>query len=117
MLVVSYQYLIREGGDKVLVMHDFRCVNCGKISEAFVVFDLPAILCPDCGSRALKTFEQFGCRKHFVFPEGPWHGLEELDGHPVEVRSRRQLREHLKRTTKDKYTEHYAVYDDGYAGY
>lgn len=73
--------------------------------------------CKDCGKKAEKTFERFGFRRHVEFPEGPWHGLPEEDGHAPEIRSRRQLREYIKRHSKDEFTESYAVYDDGYAGY
>lgn len=99
------------------VLHDFRCKLCNEIFERAVSPDTWCVVCPSCGSSAVKTFEQFKFRKQLEFPEGPWHSLEEIDGHPPEIRTRRQLREHLKRTTRDRFTERHAKYDDGIAGY
>ena len=99
------------------VLHDFECVWCKLVSEKAVSPDTEAIICPKCFSSAIKTFAQFKFRKQLEFPEGPWHSLEEVDGHAPEIRTRRQLREHLKRTHRDKFTERQAKYDDGYAGY
>ena len=99
------------------VLHDFKCKVCERITEKAVDSSTWCIVCPVCKSSAVKTFEQFKFRKQLEFPEGPWHCLEEVDGHAPDIRTRRQLREHLKRTTRDRHTQKYSKYDDGIAGY
>lgn len=102
----------------MLALHDFRCTECGEIFEQLVDSELDAVDCQVCRKKAVKTFERWrhGGQLH-KFPEGPWHGLPEVDGRPPEIRSKRQLREVLKRKVKDEFTESYAAYDDGYGGY
>lgn len=99
------------------VLHDFKCRACGTIQERTVLAEFEFVDCEFCGALAKKTFENFRFRKQLEFPTGPWHCLKEVDGHPPEIRSRRQLREHLKRQSTDKFTESYAKYDDGIAGF
>ena len=82
-------------------LHDFRCTVCDHIFERVVRPEIDEIDCEACGKRARKTFERFDFRKHLEFPEGPWHGLPEEDGHPPDIRSRRQLREYLNHAGTD----------------
>jgi len=100
------------------VMHDFECRECFRIAEHLVEADQEWVYCPRCNGRAVKTFANWRRGGTLPkFPEGDWHGLPEIDGRPPEIRSKRQLREALKRKAKDDFTESYAAYDDGYGGY
>jgi predicted nucleic acid-binding Zn-ribbon protein len=99
------------------VMHDFECSKCGLVFERFVHSVTSNCEC-DCGSIAYKTFENWGSRGQLpTFPEGEWQGLPEVDGHAPDIRTKRQLREALKKKAKDEFTESYSAYDDGYGGY
>lgn len=99
-------------------LHDFKCERCGEIFERLIEHNRGWCYC-SCGYVATKTFERWGPKGGQLpkFPGGPWHGLPEVDGHPPDVRTKRQLREALKRKAKDDFTESYAAYDDGYGGY
>ena len=100
------------------VLHDFKCTKCGEVFEQLVDPELVTVYCPNCSAIATKTFERWRKGGSLPkFPEGDWHGLPEIDGRPPEVRSKRQLRELLKKKAKDEFTESYALYDDGYGGY
>ena len=99
------------------VLHDWKCKSCKLIFEKLVNPKSVWQHCPQCNGYSTKYWGQW--RKGValqVFPEGDWHGLPEVDGHPPEIRTRRQLREALKRKAKDEFTESYSAYDDGYSG-
>jgi len=67
--------------------------------------------CPRCGGDCQTLISL--TRRPIKFPEGIFHGLPD---EPY-ITSRRQLREEVKKAAKDEFTECYAVYDDGYAGF
>ena len=100
-----------------MIIHDFKCTECGTMRECTVHPETESVECDFCAGVAWKTFENFKFREHLQFPEGPWHCLKEVDGHPPEIRSRRQLREQLKIQATDDHSKSYAKYDDGIAGY
>ncbi len=97
----------------MLALHDFKCTNCGVISEMIIDHIVGEADCPECGKKAIKTFEQWAHRDIMKFPEGEFYGLFE----EPHVSSRRELRELCKRAGKDEHSECYARIDDGYAGF
>lgn len=97
----------------MLALHDYKCEKCGEISEMIVDHGMNELDCPECGGRAVKTFENWDDRKPMKFPEGQFVGLSD----EPHIDSRRKLREACKREGKDEFTECYAKYDDGYAGF
>ena len=98
-------------------LHNFECKSCADVFEQFLDIEVMEVSCRSCGEKATKTFAGCGFRKQLDFPAGEWHGLAEVNGHAPDIRTRRQLREALKRQAGDELTESYAVYDDGYMGY
>ena len=43
-----------KGGKKEVPIYDFRCLECGKVSEVFVRGSEQVPFCPDCGSTDLE---------------------------------------------------------------
>ena len=115
--ILTHTNRLGETGNK------FNATGFGHIAihvddvDLIVEHDEESVECVHCGTVSKKTFENPKSRQHFGFPEGPWHSLPEVDGRSPEFTSRRQLREFLKRQTKDEFSERQSVYDDGYAGY
>ena len=89
-------------------LYDYKCDECGHEWEEFAPMEKRhAIACPKCGHSPSRTTFRAGHAPYVeIFPSGIWR---DIAPEPLEITSRRQLREKCK--------EHdcYAVYDDGIA--
>jgi len=95
-------------------LYDYGCRECEAEWENmnFVAHRNDEV-CPECGCPT--TYIRLGViRKQIQFPEGVW---EHLGPEPLEINSKRQLREEVKKRGEDEFTACYAKYDDGYGGY
>lgn len=95
-------------------MYDYRCDKCQTIFEAVRPYEKREFCTCECGSIAVINWS-FMPRPTF-FPSGRW---ETLSWDPVEVRSKRHLRELIKKRndTPDETKHCYAKVDDGIGGY
>lgn len=87
-----------------MALNDYECNECG-----FQVESTEKTMCPKCGNTTRVIFLT-SLRQHIKFPEGVFLGLPNT---PY-ITSMRQLREEVKRAGKDRFTECYSKYDDGY---
>lgn len=96
-----------------LKLYDWECAVCGLTFEATGRASQDYRICIKCGSQAKKLPVRM--RPQIRFPEGQW----DIGVNEVEIRSKRQLREVMKRHNDNPdHTKHsIATYDDGYGGY
>jgi len=95
-------------------LYDYMCENCETIKEVVTCIDKTkeTIFCGSCGAKMKRILSTFKIEK---FPEGLW----DIGNNSIEIRSRNQLREVMKRhnDNPDSTKHSQAKYLDGYSSY